>query len=92
MPYCLVLSKFRVVKYLVCDRCKKSKSTTKSNNNCNNYTKKRKPINFTIEDLDADMEEDGEFRVNVKPTTSRTMPKRKCKDKIVIENQPEYSD
>ena len=40
---------------------------------------KRKPIDFTMADLEAEKSDDGEeFVGNVSPVTTRKMPKRQC--------------
>ena len=62
-----------------------------------NYIKKRKPINITLDDLDAIREEDDdeEFKVNVAlPTDKRTLPGRECtKDKAMnVQSDSEDSD
>ena len=42
--------------------------------------RKRKQIDFTMEDLEQqDDEDDKEYSCDAKPNTSRIMPKRKCK-------------
>ena len=46
-----------------------------------NYVRKRKPINFTMDDLEADEMEDDTFEINIDPGTTRTLPRRNCKPK-----------
>ena len=43
-----------------------------------NYIRERKPINFTLSDLEEDDDEDA-FTIDVQPSTSRSMPTRSCK-------------
>ena len=46
-----------------------------------NYVRKRKPINFTMDDLEADEMKDDTFEINIDPGTTRTLPRRNCKPK-----------
>ena len=59
-----------------------------------NYVRKRKPIDFTIDDIAADAEgiDDktiiSNFQFDEK-MTKRSLPKRNCKDKNILYNNPE---
>ena len=46
-----------------------------------NYVRKRKPIGFTMDDLDDERSDDDAFDINFepKPSTSRVLPSRICK-------------
>ena len=58
------------------------------------YIRKRRPLNITMDDLDLDMEveEDTDYHhnTNIKPSLTRTIPKRKCFKKI--DDEEENSD
>ena len=58
------------------------------------YIRKRRPLNITMDDLDLDMEveEDTDYHhnTNIKPSLTRTIPKRKCVKKI--DDEEENSD
>ena len=60
-------------------------STPKEMKENKNYVRKRIPINFTMNDLvkDSEENEDEAFISHVQPNTSRSVPKRNCKKKIV---------
>ena len=66
-----ILSKMRKEK----DNIKKRKKS---------YIKKRKPMKITLADLDESMNEDDEFKADVRPTMMRSMPMRKSvKERIM---------
>ena len=46
-----------------------------------NYVRKRKPIGFTMDDLDNEKSDDDAFESKAKPSTSRALPSRNCKPK-----------
>ena len=50
-----------------------------------NYIRKRKPIDFTLDDLAKDAEECEyvDFESKVQPNSSRSVPKRNCKKTIM---------
>ena len=59
------------------------------------YIRKRRPINFTLPDLEADSSDvghDENFEVDVQPSTSRALPNRGCKKKIVYYDDSRSSD
>ena len=61
-----------------------------------NYVRKRKPINFTMEDLEADQIEDEAFQINIEPgdgSITRNLPSRNCKPKYLssTSNLSKYS-
>ena len=59
------------------------------------YIRKRRPINFTLPDLEADSSDvghDENFEVDVQPSTSRTLPNRGCKREIVYYDDSRSSD
>ena len=47
------------------------------------YVRKKRPINFTMDDLDAAKELDDDLFIatNIKPSTTRVLPSRNCKPK-----------
>ena len=61
------------------------------------YIRERKPINFTMDDLNKAAEEsdDKGYESKVIPTTNRSVPTRNCKKNVVyhmdgIESEDEY--
>ena len=60
-----------------------------------NYVRKRKHINFTIADITEDTNEnvDEDYKIaNVGTSTSRSVPKRNCKKKVVYNENENESD
>ena len=58
------------------------------------YIRKRRPINFTLPDLEND-EQDEEFvcqNFDPMPSTSRTLPSRICKEKILYHDKSSSDD
>ena len=55
------------------------------------YVRKRRPINFTMEDLHEELEDDV-FVSNTIPSTSRALPSRNCKPKNFHESDEESQD
>ena len=56
-----------------------SQEISNDDSHSQNYIRKRKPIDFTIEDLEVDNENDKDYVANVPSTSKRIMPQRKCK-------------
>ena len=46
------------------------------------YSLKRTPIDFTMDDLEAEAEDEDEFKANIEPMERKTLPSRKCSQKI----------
>ena len=61
-----------------------------------NYIRKRKQVNFTLPDLEADKEEDEDATFEIKncqPSTSRIVPKRNCtKQTMYQQNRNQSGD
>ena len=60
------------------------------------YIRKKRPVNFTMADLEADMEEenDTQYEINIPacPAAIRKQPKRSCSKEIVHENMKDSSE
>ena len=60
------------------------------------YIRKKRPINFTMADLEADMEEenDAQYEINIPASSGavRKLPKRSCSKPIVHENTKNSSE
>lgn len=55
-----------------------------------NYIRKRKPIDFTLNDLVE--EDDDSFSIDVQPSTSRSLPTRNCKPKNFREKNQNHTE
>ena len=60
------------------------------------YIRKKRPINFTMADLEADIEEDydAQYEINIPASSGavRKLPKRSCSKQIVHENTKNSSE
>ena len=60
------------------------------------YIRQKRPINFTMADLEADMEEenDAQYEINIPAASGavRKLPKRSCSKQIVYENMKDSSE
>ena len=60
------------------------------------YIRQKRPINFTMADLEADMEEenDAQYEINIPASSGavRKLPKRSCSKQIVYENMKDSSE
>ena len=54
------------------------------------YVRKRRPITFTLSDLDEDDED--KFEMNIQPSTSRSLPTRNCKPNKFNKSDDDQND
>ena len=60
-----------------------SKSDNEESGTSQNYSFKRKPVDFSMADLEAAAEEEeDEFRATIEPVEKKTLPERKCANKV----------
>ena len=64
----------------------KSLESTKSSMEFN-YQFKRSKLKLTLDDLDAESEEDSEYKANVGECGRKNLPKRKCSNKVTIHDK-----
>ena len=57
------------------------------------YSLKRSKINFTMDDLENDQDEDEDYEISAIPSTSKSQPKRSCRSKqSLVPNQSDTSE
>ena len=66
---------------------KQVESASNSSDQSSNYSLKRQPINFNMDDLETDKEDenDDEFKATIGPLEKKILPERKCTQKILNE-------